>query len=148
MEQSDRALIDALSTGDSESIRQAIARGANPSTTVDGTPVLTTWRYWGQSTVVDVLLDAGANPNAADHRGMTPLMYVSVMAIKGKHETVLRSLLAAGADPELKDPNGQTARDWAAKINEDPALKAILNEKGSRPGWRSRTSPPREPPNR
>src|SRR4029077_9368775 len=54
---------------------------------------------------VQVLLDAGAEPNAADHEGWTPLMMI---ARYGSSE-VARALLEHGADIGAKNNKKQTA---------------------------------------
>ena len=60
--------------------------------------------------VVALLLAAGADPNAVDFEGATPLMYAAEV---GRPE-VLRALLAAGADPNAQDAEGHTALMYAA----------------------------------
>ena len=49
--------------------------------------------------VVEKLLKFGANPDAADLEGQTPLH----VAIRGGHAVVAKRLLQAGADPNLCD---------------------------------------------
>jgi ankyrin repeat protein len=49
--------------------------------------------------VVAHLLAAGADANAVDFEGATPLMY----AAEGGTPEVLRALLAAGTDPDAQD---------------------------------------------
>lgn len=53
------------------------------------------------------LLSNGADPNARDHLGRTPLHKV-VFSFHGTPEMV-DALLAAGADPDLEDDQGRTA---------------------------------------
>jgi ankyrin repeat protein len=91
--------------------------------------------------VVRILLDAGADPNIADNKGMAPLiansrdLEISQMLIaRGSNvnaqakdgftpllnaETVelTRFLLEHGADPFAKTDHGQTALDWAKQMN-------------------------------
>jgi len=66
--------------------------------------------------LVTALLDAGANVNARDGRGMTPLM----MAVATNHQNpaVIRLLLGRGADPSLQSSVGETAGDWARKLSQ------------------------------
>jgi ankyrin repeat protein len=76
--------------------------------------------------VLEVILAAGGTVDAADGDGVTPLMKA---AEAGDQEKV-RVLLAAGASTALKDrANGWTARDWAAKRDDDSgrAIVAMLD---------------------
>lgn len=54
-----------------------------------------------------ILLSNGADPNARDHLGRTPLHKV-VFDVRTTPEMV-KALLEAGADPDLKDDQGRTA---------------------------------------
>jgi hypothetical protein len=73
--------------------------------------------------VVKRLLDAGANVNAVDVRGMTPLVF----AIASDHSDpdVIPLLLARGADVRLKTHAGETATDWALKSGSTVKLAAL-----------------------
>ena len=62
------------------------------------------------SAIVLFLLAHGANADAADADGMTPLMLAAQF---GKPATA-RALLARGADPAARDHAGRTALRWAA----------------------------------
>ncbi len=64
-------------------------------------------RYAGGSDreeVVGFLVALGANPNAQDKRGMTPLHY----AARRDNAAWIKALIANGADPKAKDLVGQT----------------------------------------
>jgi ankyrin repeat protein len=58
---------------------------------------------------VRVLLDAGADVDARQHGGYTPLMEA---ALQGNEEMV-RALLDAGADPTLTDDGGRNSIQFA-----------------------------------
>lgn len=72
--------------------------------------------------VVAHLLAAGAEPNAVDFEGATPLIYTAEM---GSQE-VLRALLAAGADPDAQDAEGRTALMYAADHLETESVRLLV----------------------
>ena len=59
--------------------------------------------------MVQLLLDAGADPNAKNKPGVTSLM----SAAHGGNRLAAEELLKAGADPKVKDKYGHTAEDEA-----------------------------------
>ena len=71
----------------------------------------------GDLQAVKTLLASGADVNAHDQRGWTPLMHAS-MSLKANAE-VVRTLMAAGADVNAKDRVGRTALIWAAWLASD-----------------------------
>jgi ankyrin repeat protein len=79
----------------------------------------------GQVEIIDMLLGAGADLEAADARGSTALM----LAL-GKPDS-LQALLAAGADTEHKDGRGFTALMSAAWTGRVSAARHLL-EHGAR----------------
>jgi len=65
--------------------------------------------------IVLVLLEAGANPNAQDKQGTTPLHF----ATQGFDPTLASCLLASGAKVDLVDENGNS-----------PLFNAVYNSRG------------------
>ena len=77
----------------------------------------------GQADTVSALLAQGADPDARDANGQTPLM---LAATAGHYETV-RRLLGAGAQKNLKDNDGKTALDLATE-HRHMDLVALMRE--------------------
>ncbi|HTS48751.1 MAG TPA: ankyrin repeat domain-containing protein [Bryobacteraceae bacterium] len=80
---------------------------------------------------IKLLVDAGANVNALDVRGMTPLMIA--VATDRSDPRVVKLLLDKGADPGIKSKLGETASDWAKKFNNPEIMKLV----GARPAQAS-----------
>ena len=64
-----------------------------------------------QAACVHVLIDAGADINAGDEGGITPLMNAACFGCAD----AVRELLQRGADPQLRDNKGRTAKDLASE---------------------------------
>lgn len=73
--------------------------------------------------LVAQLLQAGANPNARDGRGFTPLMTVPQSSAR---PAILQQLVAAGADVAAKNNEGQQALHiWASQCDRDTVEWAL-----------------------
>ena len=84
------------------------------------------WEAWDEE-VAKSLIDNGANPNAMDRVGDTPL-HAAVMLGK---ENVIKTLIQAGADIDRNNEGGMSPLDMARMIgksgNRDP-IEAIMEE--------------------
>jgi len=76
----------------------------------------------GSPELVKLLLAKGADPNARDGQGATPLLKA---AASGRNTEVIGLLLAAGADPNALDAQRLTPLHWAAIYNAQ-ALPLLL----------------------
>jgi ankyrin repeat protein len=74
-----------------------------------------------------LLIDRGADANARDKNGWTPLMH----AVSGRHaDTVAALLKRPEVDPEAREENGSTALHIAA-LNGDETITRLLIEHGA-----------------
>ena len=83
---------------------------------------------YGKPEAIKALLDAGADANAKDVRGMTPLM----LAVSSENQDVrvAKLLLSRGAQVNVKSSIGETALDWANKFG-NPQVIAALKKAGA-----------------
>lgn len=81
--------------------------------------------YFGLDYVVTQLLDEGANPNARDSLGTTPLIYACARG----HAEIAELLLNAGALAHLIDHRGSTALLGCVKHRRYELTRQILQEK-------------------
>ena len=88
---------------------------------------------WDLPLTCQVLLDAGADPNALDSNGYTPLVWTVRMqdSFISSVPTV-RVLLKGGANPNLRSPKGWTALDYAAGFVDRRDVGPVLRKAGAR----------------
>jgi len=126
----DRFLIEAAEKGDLAGVKKALAEGANVNAGIDGSQAaLMTAALGGHRSVVQALLDGGANPNLeAQHLGQTALS----MAASGGHDEIIKLLLARGASinhrsGKYKPPySGVTALFIAALRNRVSTIELLV----------------------
>jgi ankyrin repeat protein len=106
-----------------------------------GQPGSERWNPRAQAAIVAYLLRAGADPNAADKSGVTPLH----RAVRTRCAAAVRVLLANGADARRKNGNGSTplhlavqntgrgGSGTAAAQAQQREIIRLLMEQGARP---------------
>lgn len=92
-----------------------------------GTPLMLA-AAGGYAPAVDLLLEAGADPDARNAKGQTALM----LAASYGHDRAVDRLLAAGADPDAADQEGATALLAAARKLRRSTVERLLRA-GARP---------------
>jgi hypothetical protein len=116
----DTALHVAAATYEAAIARELISAGASTAAAnrrgaaalhyaVDGNPGSARWNPAAQREAVLCLLGLGADPNAVDKNGTTPLH----RAVRNRCATAVKALLEAGADPHATNRNGSTAMQLA-----------------------------------
>jgi hypothetical protein len=101
-------------------VRELVALGAAVDATnrrcqqplhyaVDGGPRSRHWDPPAQMATIGALIDAGADPNAVDMGGTTPLH----RAVRNRCAAAVKELLERGADPRRKNGSGSTPAQLA-----------------------------------
>lgn len=75
-------------------------------------PAWSVWNSEAQAATITALIDAGADPNATDKRGVAALH----VAVRTRRAAAVRALLEHGADPARPNGNGSTPM-LLAKLN-------------------------------
>jgi ankyrin repeat protein len=102
-----------------------LRRGADPNVaTEEKVTPLQSAAYHGYANVVKLLIDAGADVDAAETRyGFTPL----ARAARNGHVQVIKLLLDAGADRHVVLSDGRTALDVARQFGHVAAANALVS---------------------
>jgi len=142
----DSPLFGAARGGDAAAVTRLLRAGADPNLHggVNDWPVLMHAVHKHQLGTAKALLDGGANPNAANPNGYTPLMMAAGYGDTG----MVRLLVARGANVRLADRLGATALDYArdgvSDIDDftlfrcqDDAARALLAADPAQPRGRS-----------
>jgi hypothetical protein len=98
------AIVSGLIKADAK-VRARNRRGAEPlHYAADGGPGSPSWNPEAQAATVATLIAAGADPDAIDNSGVTPLH----RAVRTRCASAVRALLAGGADARRANRSGST----------------------------------------
>ena len=124
-----RALWEAAVRGDPFEVVARIDEGAQPDGFVDenGVSALIAAANQGHAEVVEVLLDAGADPDRQAPKGSSALMAASGEG----HVHVVCLLLDGGANPDLLNKTGVSALIWACSKGNVDVVRVLL-ERGAK----------------
>ncbi len=128
----------AAVAGNLASVKLLLAKGADPNVpnTFSGkvkfgdiqllkiTPLMFASTH-GSPEMITTLLDAGANPNAQDVRGMTPIMFA--LSTENQNVAAAKVLAARGGKLDIKSTTGETAADWVHKFRRPEAMAFARN---------------------
>jgi len=135
-------LVDAAHAGDDAAAQALLASKPHPDvnqSSSDGTSALHWAVYHNDVALIDRLLAAGANPNARNDYGSTPLALSAVVG----NVAVMKKLLKAGADVESANADGQTALMIVARTSNLEAASVLLSHGAhvnAREQWRGQTA--------
>lgn len=118
-------LFAAISAGDSLSLELLIEAGADVNLRLPqtgATPLMTVTRSGCNSNAVRLLIEAGAEIEGRDEKGMTPLMH----AARSGEVNCVNALLRAGADVAATDYAGNKAVNYAASYGQSSSVYSAL----------------------
>ena len=105
-----------------EMVKLLIARGADINAGIVATALhRATWME--HKDIIELLIQHGANVNAKDKWGYTPLSYA---VYKDDYLYLMNILIANGAEVDTKDPSGETYLHYAATAGRTEAVKLLL----------------------
>lgn len=115
---------DAAQNRDREAIRALVLQHANLNTPQpDGTTALEWAAHWNDVEMVNLLLQAGADPKLANRYGATPLSEAAALG----NAAILEALLKAGADARSRTTaDGETVLMTAARSGSVEAVRALV----------------------
>jgi ankyrin repeat protein len=133
-------LVDAVRVGDQAAVRTLLQQHVDVNRpSADGTTALHWAARRDDLKAADLLIGAGAQPDARNRYGMTPL---SLACTNGSAPMIDR-LLKAGANPNGALPEGETPLMTASRTGKVDAVKTLLArgaEVGTTEGWRGQTA--------
>ncbi|XP_030749022.1 myotrophin [Sitophilus oryzae] len=103
----------AIKNGDLEQVKDIIEKkSVDVNQEVDGRPLILYAADYGQRDVIEYLILSGANVNAKDKHGITPIL----AAIWEGHKSCVELLLQKGAEKNGVAPDGKSYLDSAENI--------------------------------
>ena len=108
-----------------------VAKGLTNIKGDEGWTALAYAAFHGDMQKVDFLLKNGANPNAQDDYGYTPLM----QTVEGNHAKIAQRLLDAGADPKLRNDLGWRAETCACVLCAEAVRQTLRRHRKQQVYW-------------
>ena len=119
----DSSLVDAVRSGNYDSVREQIARHADVNAPgEDGESPLAWAVHRDDLKMADALIRAGADVNRANDYGVTPLS----LACTNRSGAMVERLLAAGANPNAAQLTGETPLMTCSATGTVDGVKALL----------------------
>ena len=102
----------------------AIAAVSKPTSLATGLFAVLPVSTPGRPEAIRAAIARGANVNARDAKGRTPLMLAAIG--ETLPASAMRQLLESGADPSATDPNGVTSLDFARRLGHTPLVDLLV----------------------
>ena len=133
-------LIEAVRAEDAEAVRRLLGESIDVNAPApDGATALHWASYLDRPGLADLLITAGAELDAANEYGVTPL----ALACDNGAAAMVTRLLAAGANPDIVRATGETPLMTCARTGDTGAVNALLGH-GADPNvaepWRQQTA--------
>ena len=125
------SLLDIVHTATYKEVKSAIAGGAdvNEKTDSNSTPLMFSFVNKDKE-IPKLLIKSGADVNAVNAKGWTPLFY----AVEIRRDDILdtiKYLVKSGADLEYKNSAGQTPLAYSTEINKNEKVIKLLIDLGA-----------------
>src|SRR5579863_6828081 len=119
----DPRLVEAARTQDAKTVRTLVSQKVDVNArSSDGSTALLWLAHWNDVDTADLLLQAGAEANAANEFRMTPLSQACTNGSAG----LVRLLLKSGAKPNLAIATGETPLMTCAKSGNVEAVRTLI----------------------
>jgi ankyrin len=119
----DAPLADAVQARDAKAARALLQQHVDvDAPQPDGATALHWATHWDDLDVVDLLLRAGANPNAVNELGVPPLL----LACTNGSAKIVARLLAGGANPDGAVRTGESALMTASRVGSVDTVRVLL----------------------
>ena len=125
-------LLQAIEKGDTAKVRSLLQRGANVNMRGEAraTP-LHAAAYYGRGEIAELLISYGADINAADDNGNTPLL---ISHTTPGESNPIRVLLKHGVNPNQLDKEGYSELAFSTLRNDLDSVNALLDH-GADSNW-------------
>ncbi|CAN0019940.1 unnamed protein product [Scytosiphon promiscuus] len=138
----ERPLMAAANLGKVDIMKLLVDRGADVDASISGgiigaggqvlltggSTAVHTAVYGDQAEALRFLIEAGADLNAADDEGMTPLMGVNAVEMAAKRRVMTEEMINAGADPTVSNLKGAIPLHFAAQHSNLDIIDRLLSE--------------------
>ena len=136
----DLSVVEAVQKGDREAVRSLLQRVDANETQPDGATALAWAVHRNDLESAELLIQAGADVNATNDHGVTPL---ALACANIQNAAMVKKLLEAGGNPNSVQVKGETVLMTCSRTGNEEAIKLLLAhgvEVGVKEPWRWQTA--------